>query len=214
MAPPTSRSSGTKRSKHERRTSPSSSHGPRYEQLRLCRNLHGGWRPGSGRPRSGSAGVTHQTRSAVTRHQVVHVTMKLRDGLRGLRNDGECQEVWRHLIAGSLRDGFRIVHATVQSNHLHLLCEGESRDSLWRGMCGVATRIAKGLNRFWGRRGKVFKERYHDRVMGSPKEVRWLDAAPRKRSTSRRASAGACSQLPIADGVEALGLAGSGTVKA
>ncbi len=98
--------------------------------------------------------------------------MKLRDGLRGLRNDGECQEVWRHLIAGSLRDGFRIVHATVQSNHLHLLCEGESRDSLWRGMCGVATRIAKGLNRFWGRRGKVFKERYHDRVMGSPKEVR------------------------------------------
>mgnify|MGYP003665208062 CR=1 FL=1 len=44
--------------------------------------------------------------------------------------------------------------------------------------------------------------------------VRWLDAAPRKRSTSRRASAGACSQLPIADGVEALGLAGSGTVKA
>ena len=189
--------------------------------------------------------MTHQTRSAVTRHQVVHVTMKLRDGLRGLRNDGECQEVWRHLIAGSLRDGFRIVHATVQSNHLHLLCEGESRDSLWSGMCGVATRIAKGLNQFWGRRGKVFKERYHDRVMGSqggsagarlplrqrgssraaaeegPSRraferslVRWLDAAPRKRSTSRRASAGACSQLPIADGVEALGLAGSGTVKA
>ena len=145
---------------------------PRYEQLRLCRNMHGGWRPGSGRRRSRKAGVPHQTRPRVNRHLVVHVTMKVQDGLRGLRNGSEHQEVWRHLVAGSQRDGFRIVHATVQSNHLHLLCEGDSRNTLWRGLCGVATRIAKGLNRLWGRRGPVFQDRSHDRVMGSPAEVR------------------------------------------
>jgi hypothetical protein len=134
--------------------------------------MHGGWRPGSGRRRSRKAGVPHQTRPRVNRHLVVHVTMKVQDGLRGLRNGSEHQEVWRHLVAGSQRDGFRIVHATVQSNHLHLLCEGDSRNTLWRGLCGVATRIAKGLNRLWGRRGPVFQDRYHDRVMGSPAEVR------------------------------------------
>ena len=33
-------------------------------------------------------------------------------------------------------------------------------------------RMARGLNRLWGRKGKVFADRYHDRVLRTPREVR------------------------------------------
>jgi hypothetical protein len=33
-------------------------------------------------------------------------------------------------------------------------------------------RVAKTLNRVWGRRGSVFADRYHDHVLKTPREVR------------------------------------------
>jgi hypothetical protein len=39
-------------------------------------------------------------------------------------------------------------------------------------MQGLMIRVAKALNRVWGRRGSVFADRYHDRILRTPKEVR------------------------------------------
>jgi hypothetical protein len=39
-------------------------------------------------------------------------------------------------------------------------------------MQGLSIRIAKGLNSHWGRKGKVFDDRYHARVLRTPLEVR------------------------------------------
>ena len=33
-------------------------------------------------------------------------------------------------------------------------------------------RVAKGLNKLWGRKGSVFADRHHDRILRSPREVR------------------------------------------
>ena len=74
--------------------------------------------------------------------------------------------------AASEREGFRLVHYTVLSNHLHLLCEALDRRELSRRTQGLAIRIAKKLNRVWGRIGKVFADRYFDRILRSPREVR------------------------------------------
>ena len=70
------------------------------------------------------------------------------------------------------REGFRLVHFSVQSNHVHLLCEARDRRELWRGIQSLAIRIAKRLNRLWRRAGKLFADRYHDRILRSPREVR------------------------------------------
>lgn len=43
--------------------------------------------------------------------------------------------------------GFRLVHYSVQNDHLHLVVEGKDRRALSRGMQGLLTRVAKGLNR-------------------------------------------------------------------
>ena len=37
---------------------------------------------------------------------------------------------------------------------------------------GLAIRIAKALNKLWGRRGGVFADRYHDRILKTPREVK------------------------------------------
>ena len=39
-------------------------------------------------------------------------------------------------------------------------------------MKGLAVRTARAVNRLWGRRGSVFADRYHARVLRSPREVR------------------------------------------
>ena len=66
----------------------------------------------------------------------------------------------------------RVIEFSVMSNHLHLLCEGKDRDVLARGLQGLFTRIARAVNRALGRSGRVFTDRYHDRVLKTPREVR------------------------------------------
>ena len=40
-------------------------------------------------------------------------------------------------------------------------------------MQGLLVRVAKALNRAWERRGKVLSDRYHARILRSPREVRY-----------------------------------------
>ena len=66
----------------------------------------------------------------------------------------------------------RLCHVSVQSNHLHLLVEAPNRERLWLGMQGFAIRLAKRLNKWWQRKGRVFGDRYHARILRTPREVR------------------------------------------
>lgn len=63
-------------------------------------------------------------------------------------------------------------HYSVQGNHLHFIVEAKDREALARGMKGLAIRIAKGLNRIWERRGRVFADRYFDHILRTPLEVK------------------------------------------
>jgi len=72
----------------------------------------------------------------------------------------------------SARDGFRIVEYCVMQDHVHLLVEANDELALSRGMQGFLVRLARGLNRAWKRRGSVLAERYHARILKSPREVR------------------------------------------
>jgi hypothetical protein len=39
-------------------------------------------------------------------------------------------------------------------------------------MIGLSVRIAKGLNNLWGRSGRVFADRFHARILETPRAVR------------------------------------------
>lgn len=76
------------------------------------------------------------------------------------------------LRAGAQRFGFRLIEYSVQSNHLHLIVEVPDREALTRGAKGLFVRLAKQLNKSWGRKGQVFPDRFHARALRSPREVR------------------------------------------
>ena len=124
------------------------------------------------KPKGPVAGVSHRPRAARRAGHPSHVTLKLRPGLPSLQRRAEHDAIRAALAFGKERFGFRLCHYAVLNDHLHLVCEAADLDSLRRGVQGLAIRIARALNRLWSRKGKVFADRYHDRVLRTPREVR------------------------------------------
>jgi REP element-mobilizing transposase RayT len=80
---------------------------------------------------------------------------------------------WITAVGGSCdRFGTRLVHFSVQSNHLHLLVEADDERALARFMAGLKIRMARAVNKRLGRAGKVFSDRYHARPIRNPAQAR------------------------------------------
>jgi hypothetical protein len=134
---------------------------------------HGGARPGAGRkPKGRVAGASHSARPTISPRHPQLVTQRLCAGLPSLRKLAEFEVLRDAIAAASGRDGFRIVHFSAQSNHVHYICEARDVRCLTSGMQSLGVRIARGLNRLWKHTGPVFAERYHARSVATPTEVR------------------------------------------
>jgi len=132
----------------------------------------GGRRKGAGRPRGPNAGTPHVARPELKARHPLHITLRVARGLPNLRTKTRFRIVKRAIAAGRSRFGFRVVHYSVQSNHLHLVCEAPDKVALRRGLTGLQVRIARALNTLLGRRGQVFPRPYHSRILKTPREVR------------------------------------------
>ena len=138
---------------------------------------HGGRRPGAGRRKSGrAAGLPHRVRPYHDRHYPAHVTWRLVDGLPSLRRFALARVVGRTMraITGSharRQTSFRITHFSIQSNHVHLVVEAGGKLSLSRGLRGLGIWLARRVNERLGRRGRVLADRYHARMLPTPREV-------------------------------------------
>ncbi len=144
----------------------------RDKQLALDLPTWGGRRDGAGRKPAGErSGVSHACRPRLSRHHPVHVTWRMLPHVWNLRSRRAFRRIAAAFAAGCDRDGFRLIHFSVQGNHIHLLCEAADERQLARGLQGLAVRIARGLNAMMGRRGKVFADRFHAHVLTSPTQV-------------------------------------------
>jgi len=70
------------------------------------------------------------------------------------------------------RAAFRVVHVSIQRNHVHLLVEAADRRALTAGMQSFAINAARALNASHGRTGKVFAYRYHATQIRTPWHAR------------------------------------------
>jgi REP element-mobilizing transposase RayT len=143
----------------------------------------GGRRAGAGaKPKGERAGVSHRQRAELAPWRPVHVTLELTRGLPSLRGAREHAVLAAALAALRAREDFRLVRYSVRSDHLHLVCEACDRNALSRGVQSLSIRIAKRLNRLWKRAGKLFADRYDDRVRSQS------NSSPiRRRQTARLA---------------------------
>ncbi len=148
--------------------------GARQLRFRLAPRFgHGGRRPGAGRkPKGERAGVSHHGRPRVTRSSPVHVTLRVLPHVWNLRSQRSLRVIEASLEAAKGWETCRVVHFTALGEHLHLVVEADGQQALSSGMQGLSIRLAKGLNRMMGRKGKVFADRFHAHVLETPAEVR------------------------------------------
>jgi REP-associated tyrosine transposase len=149
----------------------------RAKQIELPLPKRGGRREGAGRPRTRphpglvGPGVPHLPRPDFAARCPLHITQRMQPGIGHLRTQSRLQLIREALHAASDGFGMRVVHFSVQGNHLHLIVEADGREALSKSMKGLAVRVAVGLNRLAGRRGTVFADRYHARALETPREV-------------------------------------------
>src|SRR4051812_455292 len=103
-----------------------------YEAMRQTRfrfKKWGGKRKGAGRkPRGARALVPHLTRRIVAGTRPVHVTMRAVAGLPSFRERilfAVFEDALARAPSGRARDTFRVVHYSVQADHVHLLVEAD-----------------------------------------------------------------------------------------
>jgi len=78
----------------------------------------------------------------------------------------------RRSVAAAGHGDFRIIHFSVQNDHVHPVAEAENGHALARGVRGLTIRLARAVNRALERRGRVWDSRYHARALTTPRAVR------------------------------------------
>ncbi len=78
----------------------------------------------------------------------------------------------RDAIRAGQRGDCRVVHFSVQGDHVHLLVEASDGAALRSGMQGLTTRLARAINKALRWRGTVWADRHHRHELTKPREVR------------------------------------------
>ena len=133
------------------------------QDFNLFKGTRGGRRPNSGRKRIHSRGVSHRVREKVSHRTPLHINFKYRTHIR----NKVCLRLLKKAIINARTHGLKIIHFSLQSNHVHLIIESESNKILTKGMRSLTVTFAKGL-----KKGRVQVERYHLHVLKSIKETR------------------------------------------
>jgi putative transposase len=133
----------------------------------------GGRRPGAGRKRlSPRPNVAHRARPRHLAGHPVHVT--LRSLFRPLRSQHVFPTVAIAVGTAARRrpEAFRVLHFSVQWDHVHLVVEASDERALSSGIQSIAIRIARYVNQLVTRRGRFWADRWHGRALTSPRAVR------------------------------------------
>src|SRR5215813_777819 len=124
----------------------------------------GGKRKGAGRRKSGPrASERHERRARFRASQPQHVVLRASPAIRQLRKRHIYMALRDAMITTFPREDFRIVHISIQSNHIHLLVEASDVKALARGMQGFEISAAKHINAVLSngdkrRKGSVFPD--------------------------------------------------------
>jgi REP element-mobilizing transposase RayT len=167
------------------------------------KSKRGGKRRGAGRPPTGDrAGSSHAKRPALKASEPVHVVLRVLAVIGALRDRHVYQALRTATLVAARWESFRIVHLSIQNNHVHLLVEASDRAALSRGMQSFQISAAKHINRTITRRmrlrsrrrGRVFADRYHAEIISSPRQARHALSYVLNNWRKHREDAGTVSQ--------------------
>lgn len=124
------------------------------------------------------ASERHEERPELAPHEPVHVVLRAAESVRTLRKRDIYKALRAALVTTFIRLDFRVVHLSIQGSHVHLLAEADDKLALARGMQAFEISAARRINtalrdeRGVRRKGSVFPDRYHARIIKGPKQAR------------------------------------------
>ena len=148
------------------------------------------------KPKGKRAGSPHKTRPELSSRYPVHVVLRVVDAIGSMRKRHMYKALREATLTVAKRElsyaetgWFRIVHVSIQRNHVHLLVEADHKMALSRGMQSFQISAAKHLNRAVSvrsiragvaykqamakrRRGTVFPDRFHQEIIRNPTQAR------------------------------------------
>jgi REP element-mobilizing transposase RayT len=126
------------------------------------RKQRGGKRPNAGRKRCKEFRYdpSHAARPELSFKHPVHTMLRTLPHMPRLRQRAAYDAIRAALVHFLDAEDFRVVHISIQTNHLHFIVEAADKRALRRGMQRLAIRAARALNDAFGLAGKVFAFRY------------------------------------------------------
>jgi REP element-mobilizing transposase RayT len=137
--------------------------------LSTTNHKRGGYRPGAGRKKTKEFRFdpSHTRRPELFFKHPVHTMLRTLPSVPRLRQRAAYEAIRDTLVHFLDGDDFRVVHISIQRNHLHLIVEASNKQALRRGMQRLGIRAARALNEAFGREGKVFAFRYQAKQIKS-----------------------------------------------
>jgi REP element-mobilizing transposase RayT len=126
---------------------------------------------GAGRKAIHDKGIRHTKREMIKKDTVLHLTLKIEKNKANLKNKSILKAL-QHSIKKARSLGLKVIHYTLEYDHVHLLIEASDKISLGKGMQSLGISFSKGINKIKKQTGKVFKTRYHFRKLNSPREIK------------------------------------------
>jgi REP element-mobilizing transposase RayT len=124
---------------------------------------------GAGRKAMHDKGIRYIKRALISRPMPLHLTIKLK---KAQIQNKVILKALKHAIQRARLAKLRIIHFSLEHDHVHLYVECESNVVLTMGMKALGVSFAKKINKHFKSKGQVYKTRFHLRVLKSASEVK------------------------------------------
>lgn len=125
----------------------------------------------AGRPATTDIGIRHISRERVNKPTAFHLTIKVRENKADIKNK-RILKALHHAIKRARLKKLRIIHYTLEYNHIHLLVETDHHRILHCGMQALGISLSKAINKMKQLKGTVYKHRYHLRKLTSRRQCK------------------------------------------
>lgn len=123
----------------------------------------------AGRPAIHDKGIRHRKREEINEPRPLHLTIKL---IRADIQNKTILKGLRHAIQRARNQGLRIIHYSLERDHVHLYAESTDNDTLARAMKALGVSFVKRINKYHQCKGSCYKTRYHLRILNTAREVK------------------------------------------
>lgn len=126
---------------------------------------------GAGRRSLNDIGIRHIARPKLKKPSSLHLTIKVRSNKADIQSK-KILKALHHAIMRARFKKLKVIHYTLEYNHIHLLVECNDNRILQQGMQALGISLSKAINKIKRLKGGVYKHRYHFRQISNPRQLK------------------------------------------